>query len=199
GLMSRGISISTDHGQTWKAAGGDLPGINALAVGGGIIFAATAWDAVYRSANEGRSWQPVHTGLCVPNAHFANYALSLAVIGTKVLVGTGSGIFVTGNQGESWEQANQGLPSRLPVVRSLFVSGTKIFAATYGGIFVSTDQGQSWKPTGQGAPQTSSYAPLALSGKNLFLGHFGSGVFRSSNEGSSWVAVNTGLKQTSSR
>ncbi|HTO34828.1 MAG TPA: hypothetical protein VLZ72_01200, partial [Flavobacterium sp.] len=55
--------------------------------------------------------------------------LSLAISGTNIFAGTyGGGVFLSSNNGSSWTEVNNGLPSTR--VLSLAISGTNIFAGT---------------------------------------------------------------------
>ena len=92
-----GVYLSTDEGLSWTSVSTGLPDyvniygwISALAVSpngtGGInLFAGTAFDGVFVTTNNGASWSAVNTGLADSSVS------SLAVSGTYLFAGTGSG------------------------------------------------------------------------------------------------------------
>ncbi len=134
----------------------------------------------------------------------------LAVSGTNLLAGTRRGVFLSTNNGTSWQAINNGLGDS--AVYSLAVSGSNIVAGTSqdtsysvsypkwygphgrGMICRSTNSGASWQ-----SADTSAYTIVscfAISGSNIFAGATGagSGVSLSTNNGTSWAAINNGLK-----
>ncbi|HMD69146.1 MAG TPA: T9SS type A sorting domain-containing protein, partial [Chitinivibrionales bacterium] len=77
----------------------------------------------------GTSWAAVNSGLT--NTNIA--VQSLAVSGSNIFAATFySGVFLSTNNGTSWNAVNTGLPANTGVY-SLAVSGSNIFAGTWGG------------------------------------------------------------------
>ena len=105
---------------------------------------------------------------------------------------SGSGVFLSTNNGTSWTAVNTGLTDA--AVYALAVSGTNLFAGTYGGVFLSTNNGTSWTEVSTGLTNAAVHA-LAVSGTNLFAGT-SHGVFLSTNNGTGWTASNAGLTNT---
>jgi hypothetical protein len=103
---------------------------------------------------------------------------------------TGSGIFLSTNNGVNWNIVNNGLTN--PIVRSLAVIGTNIFAGTSGGVYISTNYGGLWTAINNGLTNPNIYA-LAVIGTNIFAGTYGSGVFISTNNGANWFQNSYGL------
>lgn len=114
---------------------------------------------------------------------------SLAVLGTNVFAGTNAGVYLTTNNGESWNPVNSGLTSTN--ITSLAVSDSNLFAGTGGGVFLSTNNGTSWTAANSGLadPLINS---LVTDGTNLFAGTW-SGVYFSTNNGTSWNQSHSGL------
>jgi hypothetical protein len=133
--------------------------------------------------DNGSSWNPVNNGLTNLNIY------SLAISGNNIFAGTLSGIFLSTNNGSSWNDI--GLTGLL--VYSLAISGCNIFAGTWGdGIFLSTDNGSSWNEVNNGLMNLIINS-LAISGTNIFASTWGDGVFFSTDNGSSWNVISTGL------
>jgi hypothetical protein len=83
---------------------------------------------VFRSLDKVESWTRVNNGLT------DKWVQSLAVSGTTIFAGTGSGgAFWMADDGDNWTEVNDGLTDK--DVQSLVVSGTTIFAGTKGGLW----------------------------------------------------------------
>jgi endoglucanase len=128
--------------------------------------------------------------------NFSGAITCFAVSSTNFFAGTeGGGVFLSTNNGTSWNAVNAGLTDTS--VHSLSVSGTNLFAGTNGGVFFSTNNGTSWTAVNTGLTETiggdTDVCALVVSGSNLFAGTDGGGVLLSSDNGVSWTAVNSGL------
>jgi hypothetical protein len=104
-----------------------------------------------------------------------------------------SGVFLSTDNGTSWNAVNNGLTDTS--VNVLTASGTNLFAGTNSGVFLSNNNGTSWTAINTGMTNTIVNA-LAIIGTNIFAGT-NSGVFLSTNNGASWSAINNGLTNTS--
>jgi photosystem II stability/assembly factor-like uncharacterized protein len=136
---------------------------------------------------------------------FANGSMVSAIIGSSdnIFAGTtGSGIFISTNNGDSWATVNTGLPryfsSQCEPVYAFAVSGNNIFAGIDGGVFLTSNNGTSWAELNNGvAYPDTTVKVLAVSGNNLYAGSFAFGIYYSANNGTSWNAVNAGIPKFS--
>jgi hypothetical protein len=112
--------------------------------------------------------------------------------GTAFAVTTGSGVFISTDNGTSWTDA-----LRVYAVYSLAVSGSSIFAGTWRGVFRSTDNGTSWTAVDSGLPANISVYSLAVSGSNIFAGTDSGHVFLSTNNGTRWTKADSGIPANS--
>ena len=135
-------------------------------------------------------WVSVNNGL------YGGNVTSMTVSGTNLFAATGSGVFLSTDNGTSWTAVNNGLtaPSQF-YIQCLASSGTNVLVGTPYGVFLSSDNGTSWNAVNSGLTGTNVTA-LTVIGTNIFAGVYGSGVFLSTNNGTSWSAVNTGLTST---
>jgi hypothetical protein len=130
GTQIQGAIKSVDNGINWTETSLpiDVP-VRVVVTNGTYVFAGTsnyyndpeiAPVGIYRSSDNGSSWELVNTGL-------GNYDIgSLVYNGTDLYAGTKGGIFKSANNGDSWTLVNDGF-STPPNATSLFVSGDYIF------------------------------------------------------------------------
>lgn len=111
GTLESGVYRSTDGGNTWREASGNLTrtstgglSVNAILVSGANLFAATA-DGVYFSSDDGRTWTRRASGMDANNpAAFRIVERNGILIAT-----TAGGVYRSGNNGASWTNVSQGL------------------------------------------------------------------------------------------
>jgi len=189
----KGIFLSTDNGTTWSLVNSGLSSeVSCFAAIDTNLFAGTYGSGVLRSTNDGITWSPANNSLTNMTVR------SLVVIDENLFAQGSSGyyidsIYLSTNNGESWNRVQPGLPLIDPMVFCLIASGENLFAGSSSGIFLSTNSGSSWTLINYGL-SSSSINCFAVSGNNLFTGTEGNGVFLSTNNGSSWSPINTGLK-----
>ncbi len=105
-----------------------------------------------------------------------------------IFVGTETGVYRSTNDGESWAEINNGLPTYRAVECIAINSDDHIFIGTWEGIFRSTDNGENWIDISNGL--LGSYKSIIIdSSGNIYTGITGGGIFRSSDEGESWTVV----------
>jgi hypothetical protein len=123
------------------------------------------------------------------NGPAANYIGSLFVHDRYLHAGTGSGSFITANNGDSWSEMNNGL-TNLNVTEYTATrggpGGDYLFAATWGGVFRSTNNGNRWFSVSAGITEPALWS---IAAKNIRI-YAGSvyGAFCSTNNGDLWVS-----------
>ncbi len=175
----------------WTQTEGPFGGIvRALAVNAnGHIFAGLEGGGVFRSTDNGISWEPKDSG--VTNKFV--YALAVNANGV-VFAGTERGLFRTRNNGTSWDSVHTGLTNTN--VRALTIdTDAKIFAGTMGdGLFQSTNNGESWSKASSCLLQREVRALLSRDGH--IVAGTNNGVCRSIDSGNSWTPFNNDLTNT---
>ncbi len=172
-----GIFLTTNNGTSWSKVDTGLSnlGISSLIINGENIFAGTYGGGVFLSTNSGKTW--------TATALDSQYVWSLALSGSNIFAGTQKGIYLSSDNGSSWNQINSGLTSL--VVNSIITSGGNIFAGTTGGVFLSTNNGTNWTSADSGL--TNNYIwSLSAYGSNIYAGTE-AGIFQTSNNGSKWT------------
>jgi len=134
GTNGDGVYLSTDNGATWAAENTGLPGnpdIVALASDGGVLLATTKSNGTYTAVVYAINWTPVNTGLTT-----ADSIVTLASDYSSFIAGTvgGSGLYLTSNDGATWEPVGHGLPAGFggAEVYSVEIMGQNIFVGTGG-------------------------------------------------------------------
>jgi len=169
----------------WIPANG--PGgvlINSLAIcnvpEGTYIFAGTQLG-VYRTSNNGISWQLVNSGI-TPNMTI----YTLLFNGTDLYAGTNNEVYRSTNYGESWNFVLYGLE-----IHSMCRNSNYIFAGTLvTGIYRSSNNGVNWGALGLADHNIHS---LFADGNIIYIGADQGRVLYSSNDGTGWTAVPTGF------
>ena len=187
-----GVYVSTDNGKSWSTSStGFIPNVWSLATSGINLFAGTDGHGVFRSINNGASWDSVNVGM----TNTTVFALTVSPQkrgGTYLFAGTfAHGIFLSADSGMSWTTIDSGLTNSSVncfAVAANEIGDTNIFAGTDAGVFLSDNNGASWTPVNKGITEISVRA-LAISRTNLFAGTPGVGVFLSTNNGASWRSV----------
>ncbi len=141
------------------------------------VFFGSASDGLILTTNSGISFTPITTGLTL-TAGAAATVNAIAIDkhnSSRVLVGTGTGVYLSVTGGAGFE-ATQGIGNRKvlsvlfdPNLDSIAVAGT-----AGGGVYVSTDGGQTWTATG---PANLDVNALAMS----------------SDEKTTWAGLYSGL------
>jgi photosystem II stability/assembly factor-like uncharacterized protein len=129
-----GIYRSINNGQNWTASTTGLTRrIQSLGLGadGQTLFAGTANAGVFRSTDGGQTWVAVNNQLPTKNL-----ITSFVVARGRLYMGTINGVFVTTDNGASWEQIKTGMEDIF--VTGLTAIGDRLFAAfATSGIFLS--------------------------------------------------------------
>ncbi|RPI74053.1 MAG: T9SS C-terminal target domain-containing protein [Ignavibacteriales bacterium] len=151
----------------------------------GFLFAATAFQGIWRSTNEGLTWQQVNNGL---NNLFIT-ALVVNALGHLFASTQGGGVFFSDDSGDNWIALNTGLTV-------LFV--TALYFSQFGDLYAGTANGGVFKYNFS----LSSWTQLTLAGLTSFyitailvnsLGDIyagtGTGLFQLASGAASWVAL----------
>jgi hypothetical protein len=188
-VLTLTLSAMPEAGAQWVQTSVPSRG-RCFAALGTYLFAGTESSGVFRSTDNGSTWQAVNTGL--PNIYIGSLLASgtclFAGTGSRWSLSVGSGIFLSTDSGKSWRSLNAGLPNSS--VNALTISGTLMFAGTQSGVFRSSDSGNSWIAADSGLEFTdindTNINAILVEGLRLLAG--GSlGVFLSTDSGSIWT------------
>jgi photosystem II stability/assembly factor-like uncharacterized protein len=203
---------SANNGDTWSAVA--VPGAStsdrfgSFYFNGSTVFAAQTGGFVFRSLNDGVSWQAVSYLPAMPNARSSGSTLragtSLDGNGSTVFIASG-GVFRSLNNGTSWQRIQQGLPLTNPsdpttlafTAQDIAVSGTTVFLCAsqmvfsdnslIGSLWRSLDNGDSWSR--MSLPTGVQVYSVAANGAFVVLVDYQGRVYRSTNNGASFQQV----------
>lgn len=136
-----GVYSATFDGPAWKDIGSGLEVKTTIAglISRGRHLYATAWRGFFHSTDAGASWRLV-------DSQWARSQVNdIETSATHIFVGTESGLFISGDEGQTWTSAGAGLPIETHIL-SLAAIGSSLFVGTETGVSLSTDNGESWRP-----------------------------------------------------
>ncbi|MGD9852224.1 MAG: hypothetical protein AB7T38_13245 [Nitrospirales bacterium] len=150
----------------------------------GIIYAGTFGMGMFRSADQGESWEMWNVGLQDP------FLLCLALLpGEHVYAGTVRGGVFRLKLGEGkWESIGQGLEDT--EVKSFVVHQKTVLAGTGTGVFRWNEESKHWTRVGKGLIQVLVSGMAILDNRTLLAATAGKGLFRFDLEGpleAKWV------------
>lgn len=177
------IRRTKDGGTHWETIVKDTSGFYGLrdiAEFGNYLFFTTNDGQVFRSANDGASWELNFT-FGSPGAHRYN---KLGVSGGKLLIWSEYESFYSTNNGQTWQTLSMtGLPQDswgdvyFKPVDIIYFQNLIICTMPFKGVWISFNQGNSWEPLNNGLSNLRGRR-LISAGPNIFMGSVASGVWR---------------------
>ncbi|MCU0320346.1 MAG: hypothetical protein MUE88_09765 [Flavobacteriales bacterium] len=184
----------TASAQAWDPYNCGFGNIKSITVHNNAIYVASYPNGIYKSTNDGVTWEAVNTGLpveVVDGIEFI-YAESVGSNGTFLFAGTSSGIYRSNNNGASWQLANGPLTANFTVYANKWLkSGSKtlaIFAGTIangGGIYATGNNGNTWIQGANNLSTNMRVYQVAVVG-NLLYAATSAGLFVSDNNADDW-------------
>ncbi|MFO8030890.1 MAG: hypothetical protein R6U28_13625 [Cyclonatronaceae bacterium] len=180
GTLGQGILFSNDGGQSWLQSNLENVSVYDFAHGSGRTYFAATQNGVYRSDNNGRSWQRTSGGMEETRVQSV-LVHEEGLVFAATLVG---GIYVSDDNGSSWQEASEGLSISFAYALSQLADGT-VLAGVANRIYRSEDGGGQWMPAESGFPHVRTNAFAATADELLYAGTQ-NGVYRSEDGGQSW-------------
>jgi photosystem II stability/assembly factor-like uncharacterized protein len=188
---------STDAGLTWTnlLQNGPSGDVTAIVEWNGALYAGTYGSGIFRSADDGLTWQPVPSSNLITSLHATPGAL---------YAGTTSGLQRTIN-GTTWTSLTNGLSGTLQIEAIVSRPGLLVVSAKSGAytqFHRSTDGGNSFQPANSGLPAAVYCAALAFHNDSLFAGFDASwpqtgaalpGLYASADGGLTWSDASEGM------
>jgi photosystem II stability/assembly factor-like uncharacterized protein len=165
----------------------------------GAVYAGTFRGGVFRSRDEGNSWQAVNAGLKRLEVK------TLLAVDHELFAGTGDGAYRLHDSENRWTPVTSGLDDVL--VHALARSGDgTLFAGTSGqGIFRFSPRSTGWVRMRHGLKDHEGMIENFIrvlvidQDQSIFAGTFDGGVFRSADGGLTWRPISRALPNDSIR
>lgn len=184
---TNGIFSSADRGLSWTKST-QLQGnryVTAMTSLADAVFAAA--DSVYRTTDNGTSWQNITTGL-PSDYHYALLTIDNTIFIQEIYANT---FYSSTDKGASWKVVKKGWAAAEQLQASAAM-GKYLFAATDVSLYRSSDNGITWSKTMDSLPKSVSVLALGAMGSRLFAStNFG--VFVSLDSGKLWSPSAQGL------
>jgi photosystem II stability/assembly factor-like uncharacterized protein len=137
-------------------------------------------EVVFRSSDNGATWQDISSGLPNGAFNFLHYQ-------EQLFVSTVNGVYKSTDFGSSWTDAGLGIYR----IYGLEISGDTLYAGSSGsGLFRSTDLGNSWQSVGL---SDKWIYDVKVFNDNIFVGTNFVGMFKTTNSGLNWELINNGI------
>lgn len=165
---SGGVFFSTNNGTDWSYGGLSGLHVRALIGSGNYLLAGTGYNGttggIFRTTNGGVNWYISNYGLL----GFGIEVNHLSADGANIYAGTGTGVYLSINNGGSWESISIQLSG--VKVNSITQYNFTMFAGTPNGVYLSTNYGVNWTLRNQGFPQGVYVKKLLCTGNFLYAG-----------------------------
>ncbi|MBQ9474356.1 MAG: T9SS type A sorting domain-containing protein [Bacteroidales bacterium] len=144
------------------------------------VFVATYKRGVYRSFDNGTSWETCSNGV---NSNVLGIYCHNGKVFATVL---GQGVMVSSDNGNTW--TSSGLNKQAKGYAHL---GDTLYAACFGdGVFASFDNGVTWHNFNSNIPSRSLWCMAAHDG-HLLVGDTQGRIYRGNSDGTGWTRTNT--------
>jgi photosystem II stability/assembly factor-like uncharacterized protein len=176
----------------WEQTNGPYGSRQILAIAGtgnDTIYVSSIYSGVFRSDDNGITWNDVSAGLSSLNVQ------DILVLPSGIVYAADSGISRSYNHGITWENADSGIVD--PTVGSLAVNSRgQLFAAVYStnntqqtGVYRSDNNGDSWTLV-LPLNGNTEVATLSINKKDQIFFGATSAIWRSDDNGNNWIPVN---------
>lgn len=179
------------EGLTLYATGGPfgVDVIEATATGiDGSIYVGTFGGGLFKSADQGKHWQPINRGL---RDKFIS-ALFVLKDGKLFAATIRAGLFMSEDHGATWVSINKGLEKTDVTTITALASGT-LLAGTGKGVYMSQNQGQSWQPFNTDLDHIQVKSIAVDKDENLYAATQGMGIFKREPHGDRWYSIVNGF------
>lgn len=179
GTFDHGIFRSLDGGQTWDSVGAGMTGARVLSVaislidrvgGRSVVYAGTEPSMLYRSTDDGATWQPSENLAALPSAstwsfpprphtHHARWIALHPTDPQIIYVGIElGGVVTTRDGGVTWEDRKSGSQHDAHALATHPLAPDRVYEAAGGGVALSEDSGRTWSGADNGMDRHYAWA-----------------------------------------
>lgn len=179
------VKKSPDGGQSWIGFT-DIGSGHDIVRLGQDIFVATS--AIYRSSDEGATWQKKTNNLPASGS-----ATVLVAFKNKLYTEVDYEIYVSADRGESWVKKTEGYSG---MARTAYADGEDLYFGSFQGLFRLGSDEQHWEKIDIGIGETQSVGSIDKMGNILLVADQYTGVYKSSDDGETWTKINNNTVQS---
>jgi photosystem II stability/assembly factor-like uncharacterized protein len=156
---------------------------------------ASTWNGLFITEDEKRGWKELKLSKAIATAHTkVSGVVTSPKLPGAIFVGTNDGLFISRDNGESFQQIALPEPARrIHTVVCDPRNPETIYVGATAGFFRSMDGGRSWENRGGGMPQGGNIVAIAISPANpdeLYVSDESRGVlYHSKDRGTNWEKV----------
>jgi photosystem II stability/assembly factor-like uncharacterized protein len=171
GTFDRGIYRTRDGGEVWESVGSGMADARVLSVaispcdqvaGRSVIYAGTEPSVLYRSEDDGVTWEPMPALAELPSAPTWSYPprpwthhvrwIGLHPTDPRTLYAgiELGGVMVTRDGGATWEDRKPGSQYDAHAIATHSAAPDRVYEAAGGGVAVSADAGATWRAADAG-------------------------------------------------
>lgn len=181
GTFRHGIFISHNEGRYWEQSTTLLnhTPVRSLLAHQNIVFAGTD-DGIYKSVDQGNSWQQVFRGV---------QTNGFTVLHNKIYAALSNGAVMTTDEGANWKYIYKPL-----ALHDISNDGESIYAMTLGdGLLKSKNDGLTWENVNQGMGETRWYTfEVKPIDRQLFAAQW-NGIYSKDQRDGKWTIIKNGL------
>lgn len=163
---------------------------NHIAIVDNFIFVASDSNRLYRSSDNGASWEITNNGIIAGS--IKDLIFNESANPASLFAATDSGVYKSTDYGNSWSLSNNGITDN--DVWTLYYADNYMFAGCFIKNFRSTDYGDSWAEMAVGDP-SQEIRDFLLYGNLLFAGlqNLGTNIYKSTDYGLTWDPSDNGI------
>ncbi len=184
-----GLLLTTSLYAQWQQADNGITNHVYTAIGsnGENVFIGSGSVNLYKSADNGSSWNTVNNGI-------SGMVTMLDASNGNLFAVTANGVYLSNNNGASWSLQNNGLALNF-AGQSIFADADTLFSGGYYEVFYSVNKGSTWTARNTGFPPNARVQSFAKNGNTVFAGTNGYGLYKTTNNGLNWSLTGNGGQQ----
>jgi photosystem II stability/assembly factor-like uncharacterized protein len=184
-----GLLLTTSLYAQWQQADNGITNHVYTAIGsnGENVFIGSGSVNLYKSADNGSSWNTVNNGI-------SGMVTMLDASNGNLFAVTANGVYLSNNNGASWSLQNNGLALNF-AGQSIFADADTLFSGSYYEVFYSVNKGSTWTARNTGFPPNARVQSFAKNGNTVFAGTNGYGLYKTTNNGLNWSLTGNGGQQ----
>jgi photosystem II stability/assembly factor-like uncharacterized protein len=132
--LGGGAYVSSDNGENWNQITkgyNNLRFITNLAADNNYLYATTYQNGIYRTSNDGATWELIHSGITNGRIFYVN---NIKIINSNIYLCTNDGLYQSSDSGKNWVERNINTGTR--IVNDIIEFNDSIYVATNSGLFI---------------------------------------------------------------